>query len=103
MGARQGSVYIVPQARIEQTNMAKTPQRIVKIGKIYKHFKGSLVKVLLEAFDSETKEPLVVYKHLEDGKIWVRPRKMFLGKVRKEGKTRERFSDKTRDKLMKQL
>lgn len=52
------------------------------IGAVYKHYKGTRVKVLAEGFDSETLEPVVIYLHLEDGVIWVRPKKMFLEKVR---------------------
>ena len=54
----------------------------VKIGKVYRHFKGNYYFVENVAYDSETKERMVVYKPLyprEDGRaIWVRPEKMFL-------------------------
>lgn len=57
----------------------------VKIGKVYRHFKGNYYFVENIAYDSETKERMVVYKPLyerEDGrKIWVRPEKMFLEKI----------------------
>jgi uncharacterized protein len=51
------------------------------------------VKVLAEAYDSETLKKLVVYVHLEEGSIWVRPKKMFLSKVTRDGKTMQRFSE----------
>ena len=54
----------------------------VEVGKIYRHFKGTRVKVLFEVLHSETLEPMVVYIHLENGVIWVRPKKMFLEKVK---------------------
>ncbi|MFA6586182.1 MAG: DUF1653 domain-containing protein [Candidatus Paceibacterota bacterium] len=63
----------------------------VEIGGIYKHFKGFKVKVLWEGFSSETLEPLVIYMHLEDGVVWVRPKKMFLETVKVNGKKIERF------------
>ena len=57
----------------------------VKIGRVYRHFKGNYYFVENVACDSETKERMVVYKPLyqrEDGKmIWVRPEKMFLEEI----------------------
>lgn len=53
----------------------------VEIGKTYRHFKGTYHQVLNVALDSETKERMVVYNHKEDGKIWVRPEKMFLEEI----------------------
>ena len=57
----------------------------VKIGKVYRHFKGNYYFVENIAYDSETKERMVVYKPLyarEDGRlIWVRPEKMFLSEI----------------------
>lgn len=54
----------------------------VKIGRVYRHFKGNYYFVENIAYDSETYERMVVYKPLyerEDGRsIWVRPEKMFL-------------------------
>lgn len=57
----------------------------VKIGRVYRHFKGNYYFVENIAYDSETKEILVVYKSLyprDDGRsIWVRPEKMFLEEI----------------------
>lgn len=56
----------------------------VKIGKVYRHFKGNYYFVENVALDSETKERLVVYKPIYDrldSKIWVRPEKMFLEEI----------------------
>lgn len=57
----------------------------VKIGRVYRHFKGNYYFVEDIAYDSETKERMVIYKPLyerEDGrKIWVRPEKMFLEEI----------------------
>ena len=55
--------------------------RELKIHGIYKHFKGTIHKIVCLAYDSETKEKLVVYTHEEDGTIWVRPLEMFLSEV----------------------
>lgn len=68
----------------------------MKIGK-YKHYKNIMVEVLGVALHSETLEELVVYKKLEDfkgykkGSLWVRPKKMFLEKVKVNGKSVPRF------------
>lgn len=57
----------------------------VKISRVYRHFKGNYYFVENIAYDSETKERLVVYKSLyprDDGRsIWVRPEKMFLEEI----------------------
>ena len=57
----------------------------VKIGRVYRHFKGNYYFVENVAYNSETKERMVVYKPLynrEDGhSIWVRPEKMFLEEI----------------------
>ncbi|MGN1300609.1 MAG: DUF1653 domain-containing protein [Clostridia bacterium] len=56
----------------------------VKIGKVYRHFKGNYYFVENVALDSETKERMVVYKPIydrTDSKIWVRCEKMFLEEI----------------------
>jgi len=63
----------------------------LEIGSIYKHYKGTKVKVTGECFHSETQEPMVIYIHLEDGVTWVRPKTMFLENVKINGKKIERF------------
>ena len=56
--------------------------RRIKIHGIYKHFKGKYFIVEDIAFDSETKEKMVVYRRLYDDKsLWVRPLDMFLSEV----------------------
>lgn len=56
--------------------------REVKVGKLYKHFKGDIMKVLGIAKHSETLEEMVVYEH--KGELWTRPLEMFNSKVDKE-------------------
>ena len=58
----------------------------VKIGRIYKHFKGDYYLVENIAYHSETKEKMVIYRALyEDNKLWCRPYDMFLEEVHKNG------------------
>lgn len=73
----------------------------IEIGAIYKHYKGTKVKVLWEGFHSETLEPLVIYMHLEDGVVWVRPKKMFLEVITIKGKKVERFKKIKQNILIK--
>ena len=59
----------------------------VKIGKVYRHFKGNYYFVENVALDSETQERMVVYKPIYDridSKIWVRREKMFLEEIDQE-------------------
>ena len=59
----------------------------VKIGKVYRHFKGNYYFVENVALDSETQEKMVVYKPIydrTDSKIWVRREKMFLEEIDQE-------------------
>jgi len=56
--------------------------RKLKIGGIYKHFKGDKYLVLGIVRHSETKEEMVLYRQLYgEGELWVRPKAMFLEKV----------------------
>ncbi len=56
----------------------------LKIGGIYKHFKGDHYLVEDVVFHSETKEKMVLYKALYGrGLRYVRPYEMFLEKVDK--------------------
>ncbi len=56
--------------------------RKIKEKGIYKHFKGDYYLVEEVAKDSETKEPVVVYRRLYgEGDLWVRPLDMFLSEV----------------------
>lgn len=55
--------------------------REIKIGKLYKHFKGQLILVEQIAKHSETEELMVVYKHMDTNEYWVRPYEMFNSEV----------------------
>lgn len=58
----------------------------------FKHFKGGIYRVICEAVHSETQEEMVVYQNLPSKKIWVRPKRMFLDKVFRDGKYYPRFT-----------
>lgn len=66
--------------------------REIKIGGLYKHFKGHIYRVIRIGYDSEkyddnNKEQarVVVYENINDSNdVWVRPYDMFNSKVDKE-------------------
>ena len=63
------------------------------VGKTYRHYKGNEYEVVAIALHSETLEEMVVYRALYgDGKVWVRPRKMWDEEVEVDGKKVKRFS-----------
>lgn len=59
----------------------ETTERELKIGGLYRHFKGGLYKVLCTALHTETQESLVIYQSLETDKIFARPYDMFMSEV----------------------
>ncbi|MBS3090157.1 DUF1653 domain-containing protein [Candidatus Pacearchaeota archaeon] len=63
----------------------------IKLGR-YRHFKGKDYEVIGMAKHSETLEKFVVYRALYGNReLYIRPKKMFLEKVGKEGKLVKRF------------
>ncbi len=66
-------------------------QREIKVGNIYKHFKGHVYKVIAIGYDSEKysddnpeEAKVVVYENVDTKEVWVRPYDMFNSKVDKE-------------------
>ena len=53
----------------------------ITVGKMYKHYKGNIYKIIALAKHSETEEEMIVYQNIEKGDIWVRPKKMWNEKV----------------------
>lgn len=64
---------------------------MIKLG-LYRHFKGKEVEVTALAKHSETLEEYVVYRHVEDQQVWVRPLGMFAENVERDGKIMPRFT-----------
>lgn len=59
---------------------------------IYKHYKGTEYRILMEVKNSETKDKEIVYQDLSDAsKIWVRPKAMFMEEVEVDGEMKPRF------------
>ncbi len=64
--------------------------REIKVGGIYKHFKGHVYRVIAVGYDSEkyddNKEDakVVIYENIASKEVWVRPYDMFNSLVDKE-------------------
>lgn len=66
----------------------------VRVGTVYRHYKGNHYYVLAVGKHSETLEDMVVYISLYDNsesQVWIRPLTMFTETVISEGKTIPRF------------
>lgn len=61
-------------------------------GKRYRHYKGGLYEVVAHALREDTEEPVVVYRSLQDGKVWVRAEPLFYGEQEWQGQTVKRFT-----------
>ena len=67
--------------------------QMLKIGGLYRHYKGKNYRVIAQATHSETLEQMVVYQALYgEGGMWVRPLAMFLEDVTIEGVPQPRFA-----------
>lgn len=59
----------------------------------YRHFKGGEYEVLFTARNSETLEPMVVYRALYGERaVWVRPASMWNETVVRDGRAQKRFT-----------
>lgn len=58
----------------------------------YKHYKGEMYEVIGNAKHSETLEDMVVYRSLENDRVWVRPSAMFIEPMAKDGNSISRFT-----------
>lgn len=58
---------------------------------IYQHYKGDFYEVTNFARHTENSEELVIYKSVKDGKVWARPKSMFLEKIVLNGREVPRF------------
>ena len=59
--------------------------RVIEVGKVYKHFKGNRYLVLCVAMHTETNEYMVIYQDMSDKKkVYARPYYMFNSFVDKD-------------------
>jgi hypothetical protein len=57
---------------LEWSSITAYKMKIPQHNFIYRHYKGGIYKVIANALDSEKLVPLVIYKSLDDGKVWAR-------------------------------
>lgn len=55
----------------------------------WKHFKGRVYESIDVVFDARDAMPLVLYKSVDDGRLWVRPIKEFFEDVNGEPRFKE--------------
>ena len=60
----------------------------ISIGKIYRHYKGNLYKIIAFAKHSETCEDMIVYQSTKDNATWVRPKSMWNDVIDENGTLR---------------
>ena len=60
----------------------------IAIGKIYRHYKGNLYKIIAFAKHSETVEDMIVYQSVKTGETWVRPQNMWNEVIDEKGTLR---------------
>ena len=53
----------------------------ITTGKKYKHYKGTVYKIIALARHSETQEEMVVYQSQTNGDIWTRPKSMWNDRI----------------------
>ena len=49
----------------------------ISVGKLYKHFKGNIYKIIALAKCSETERDLIIYQSTKTNDTWVRPYEMW--------------------------
>ena len=69
--------FTVPKILCNNKKKEEIMEQEIIIGKIYKHYKGNLYKVIDFATHSETMEEMIVYQPLKTGATWVRPKSMW--------------------------
>lgn len=79
----------------KELQLSKEAQSIKK--GVYRHFKGDEMLVIGVALHSETQEELVTYRHISGERagepyFWVRPVKMFLDTIERDGYKGPRFT-----------
>jgi hypothetical protein len=63
----------------------------LKIGQVWRHYKGNNYKIIAIGKHSETGEAMVGYQRVEDGNVYFRPIDLFFQNIELEGKTMPRF------------
>jgi hypothetical protein len=64
----------------------------IKLGQVWKHYKGNDYKIIAIGKHSESGEELIGYERVNDKAVYFRPKKMFLEEVEKDGVRQQRFA-----------
>ena len=70
-------------------------ERTLNKNGLYRHYKGMMYRAIDVVRHSESLDELVLYETLYEnklGKLWVRPKAMFLGDLEIDGKVVRRFT-----------
>lgn len=67
-------------------------EQIIEVGRIYRHYKGNIYKIIALARHSETGENMIVYQSVKNGDVWVRPQYMWNEEVEVNGTKVLRFT-----------
>ena len=49
----------------------------ITVGKSYRHYKGTIYKIIALARHSETMEEMIIYQSKSTGDVWARPKGMW--------------------------
>lgn len=63
----------------------------IKVGQVYRHYKGNHYRILALGKHSESGEELVTYQRQEDSHVYSRPKAMFFDEIVKDGVKTTRF------------
>ena len=53
----------------------------ITVGKKYRHYKGTIYKIIALGRHSETMEEMVIYQSQANGDVWARPKAMWSEKI----------------------
>lgn len=65
----------------------------IKVGSMYRHYKGNKYEVIAIGKHSENLEDMVVYRDLTNEKVWIRPLNMFAETIIVDGNEIDRFQE----------
>lgn len=57
--------------------MVSLKEEELVVGKLYRHYKGGVYRLVGAGYHTETEEELIAYQSELDGRLWFRPKKEF--------------------------
>lgn len=80
------SLSIEGVAQLIINNLVAFTPKILKVGHVYRHFKGGLYEIVEYGKLESTEEAVIIYKDIFNKKIYVRPEKEFFEFIAEEKK-----------------